>query len=547
VDAHFSFSDRAPPKERSSVRFALLVTLLALLTLATIALGDGQLDATLAPALILVAGFVIWHAPLRYPALALVFLALTLENPSDAPACGIWKSPLYNYGALFLAHMNVTFPECKALVFSGLDVALIYMFIVAAYRRVTHSRIDPVDIGPSPRPMRLFTLACVAGAFWMWTFGMARGDSDFASSLWQVQRVVYLPIVFFLFDRAFNRPGDYVALGKVVVAAACVRAVLAIYLRVILPAPPGEEMLWYATTHADSMLFADATCIVVALVFEQFDKKRLTLAVLLLPLLIAGAKANTRRIVWVEIACSLLVLFLATRWSRLKRRVARAAIFAMPALITYVAVGWDAGGGFFHPARVVRSIIDSKADGSTEWRDWENFNLFYTVRHAPLFGTGYGHGYVEFVHLPDISRSYSLYRYIPHNSVLGLWAYGGLVGFTLLWAMLVVGIFFAVRVYRFATKPEERTAALAALSVIVVYLVHCYGDMGLGTWTAVFTVAPALVVVGKLAITTGAWPSRASARDPVPSCVRASVKPMRAWVPAAASAAGSSGPPPSPG
>ena len=30
--------------------------------------------------------------PLRYPALLLVFLALTLENPSDAPACGAWRS-----------------------------------------------------------------------------------------------------------------------------------------------------------------------------------------------------------------------------------------------------------------------------------------------------------------------------------------------------------------------------------------------------------------------------------------------------------------------
>jgi hypothetical protein len=32
--------------------------------------------------------------------------------------------------------------------------------------------------------------------------------------------------------------------------------------------------------------------------------------------------------------------------------------------------------------------------------------------------------------------------------------------------------------------------------------------MGLGTWTSVFLVAPALALAGKLAVATGAWPAR---------------------------------------
>ena len=49
---------------------------------------------------------------------------------------------------------------------------------------------------------------------------------------------------------------------------------------------------------------------------------------------------------------------------------------------------------------------------------------------------------------------------------------------------------------------------MTSAAVVVIYLAHCYGDMGLGTWTSVFTVAPALVVVGQLAIKTGAWPRK---------------------------------------
>jgi hypothetical protein len=89
----------------------------------------------------------------------------------------------------------------------------------------------------------------------------------------------------------------------------------------------------------------------------------------------------------------------------------------------------------------------------------------------------------------------------------------GLVGFTALWTLLVVALFLAARAAWRTTGPEDRAAALSAASAVVVYLVHCYGDMGLGTWTSVFTVAPAFAVASRLAAATGAWPA-ARAREP---------------------------------
>jgi O-antigen ligase len=143
------------------------------------------------------------------------------------------------------------------------------------------------------------------------------------------------------------------------------------------------------------------------------------------------------------------------------------------------------------------------------WRDFENYDLFYTLRHNPVLGTGYGHGYTEIVWLPDVSSAYALYRFLPHNSILGLWAYGGFIGFTALWAILIVGLFLAARAYRHAVTVDDRTVALTAVSIVVVYLVYCYGDLGLGTWTSVFMVGPAFAIASKLAVSTGAWPSRA--------------------------------------
>ena len=80
--------------------------------------------------------------------------------------------------------------------------------------------------------------------------------------------------------------------------------------------------------------------------------------------------------------------------------------------------------------------------------------------------------------------------------------------------MFIAGVFFGTRAYRKSKKPNERAAALVSVASVVVYSVHCYGDMGLGTWVGVFTVAPALAVAGQLAVATGAWPAREESTQP---------------------------------
>ncbi len=397
---------------------ALSIALLALvgLTVACLVVGNGDMTVALTPALVLAAVYAAWKLPLRWPLLVTTFLALTLENPSDQPACGQWKSPFYDIGAILLVHLNVTLPY-KALLFSGFDVVLVYLFVVAAVRWLKGSRIDAgTECGG---PMMWFAGLSVAGAAWMWVYGMASGDADVANSLWQVQRVVYLPALVFLFQLAFRGPADTIALGKVIVSAACLKAVLAIYIRATVAPPPGETTLSYATTHADSMLFAVAFCSVLAMLIHRRHNRVFWVAVVL-PLLIAGMVANGRRLAWVELAAGVSTVVMFTPWSRTKRAAVRWAAFASPLFLAYAVAGWNSGSAAFAPVHTLRSVIDSKADPSTLWRDLENYNLFYTLRHHPLLGTGYGHGYVEIISLPDVSSAYSLYRFLPHNSILGL-------------------------------------------------------------------------------------------------------------------------------
>ena len=220
------------------------------------------------------------------------------------------------------------------------------------------------------------------------------------------------------------------------------------------------------------------------------------------PILVGGMLANSRRMVWVEIILGVLHAVLDQRDERHQAQAepSDAALGACRGGLR--GGGWGSQGGIFKPVQVIRSAVDSSADASTAWRDLENFNLVFTVRQFPLTGVGYGNGFWEMWPMPV---PYDLEKYIPHNSILGLYCYGGFVGYagiTLLW---VGGIYFAIRAYHHCKAPLEKSAALASFAAILVYYLQCFGDMGLGSWTGVYLVAPAIAIACKLTVASGAW------------------------------------------
>lgn len=486
---------------------ALLVGALVIVTPLLAYVGNGNPLVVLAPLFAIALVVLLWRLPLRIPVLALVFAGLVLENPGDGFASRLWSSPLAPLGALLDAHWNTIFPV-PPLVFSGFDLALVMLFVVAAYRRASGSTIDGHAFVQSASPLKYFSIVTILGGVLIELWGAAQGGMDFKSSLWQVEHVVYLPILFFLYDQAFRGPRDFPAIAKTVVTAALVRAAAAWAIRHFVTPNSYDEMP-VATTHTDSMLFAVALSFCLVRLVELHDRKTLRMCLLVVPVLMLGMIANNRRLVWVEVALALFVLLaLAPKRGRFVRNVIRTALVVAPLFAIYLAVGWDSQSGrLFSLARMMRSVIDSKSDASSEWRDWENADLVFTLRQSPIVGHGFGHPFIEAIPLPKVS--YDQEYFIPHNSILGLWAFCGLVGFTLLWLMLVVAALFAARSYKMATRADDRVAAMVALMMLVIFLAHCYGDLGLGTIAANLLTGLALVVTGKLALTTGAWPALA--------------------------------------
>ena len=476
-------------------------TLLIILAVVGALVDSGGLGWVIAPICILLGIFAILRAPLRQTMLVLTFFALVLENPSEMPGAGRWKSPFISIGALFLTHFKTVIGGFW--FFGGLDL----MLLAAGASWFLNVRGRARGIG-TPRPMIKLAQLCYATIAFTWIIGKTYSGGDGSMAVWQIDRVMYLPAVFLLCQAAYTGPDDYMAVGKVALAAGLVRATQAMYVRAVVPEKmdimSGESDLPYTTTHHDSMLFGAAVVLLVALVIQRTSPKAIRWALLGLPILFGGMVANDRRMVWVQIILVFTALYLITEPNAFKRKLQKIAIGMLPLIAGYVAVGWSQKGGIFKPVQIIRSAVDSDADESTRWRDLENFNLVYTIRGKPIVGVGYGHGFWEVWPLPQVD--YSLERYIPHNSILGIYCYGGYLGFTGLTLLWVAGVYFGIRAYHHCKEPYDKAAALVSFGTILIYYVQCFGDMGLGTFTGVFLMGNALAVASKLAVKSGAWP-----------------------------------------
>lgn len=464
--------------------------------------------ASAAPVLGVAVLWLMWRIPIRYSLFALIFLGLTLECAQEIPASGLWKSPIFIIGEMLLSKAN-DWTGVRPLVVTGVDCVVGYLLVVMVYRRATGSRIDLEGQEQTAWAMALGAFITFAGTLWVWGYGLARGG-NFGNSLLQIYKLLYVPLLFFLCQAAFRGPKDHWAIAKVILGAAIYRSLFAIFVRFVIgPTLPIE--LAYATTHGDSMLFAGGAGLALAMLNEGVARHSKQLTVFLvgtIGLIMFAAKANNRRVAWVEMAALVFAFWLISDRTPLKRFVARGCMIAAPLIVMYLAIGWNSGSGIFTPVRLARSILDSKSDTSTLWRDLENADLIMNIQENPILGTGLGHEYNEFITLPDVSAAFKLYRLIPHNSVLGFLAFAGVLGFTVIWCAVAVAVFLASRAYRKSRVPLDRAMALWVIGTMIVYINSIYGDMGQGSWTAVFMVCPALAVAGKMVVACGAWPKR---------------------------------------
>jgi len=485
----------------TSAGYWALVGGVCLATLLALVAGGGDPLLALAPVGAATIAYMMMRCPLRWSAVVLLVLLLGLDDYGDSVEK--WHTPLVRLGEAMNTRLDSAL-GIPGLAISGMELILVTLLGTWLYRRTAGSRLDSIGQVASARVLRDFVLLYLLAVAYAELNGLAHGQS-FAP--WKVRNLVHPLALFFLFQAAFRGPSDHRLLGAVVVWSAVYRAILAFVVQRQAIADTGGEFAC-ATNHGDSFLFAVALFLLLADLMERGDRKRLGRALLLGPLIVLGMVENNRRIAWVMLAMSLLLAYLLSPMRGWKRAITRGAIVALPALALYVAAGWNSESRIFAPLRTFRSVSDSSIDGSTYWREVEIFNLATSIKAAPVLGIGLGGEYTESIRNADISSLYKEYREWPHNTVLGLLLFFGVLAFSAMWALYGMVLFLATRCYRLSTSAEVRVAALSSIACIVCGLAMAWGDTGAHYTQFKVLVALAIAVTSKLVTVTGAWPSR---------------------------------------
>lgn len=426
----------------------------------------------------------------------LVFLILTAERNGDNLLYnGTWRSPLAFFAPIFDSIPGIRQPAWNLML---IGLAPICFLQSGGLRK----RAWPMDAA-----ILVSLLATCAWVIW----GIARGGSAYMA-YFQISAFLIGLVVAQLLLLALRNPDHLRAVAITVISAGLVRAVLALYYFLVF-VRGREPYPQHVTTHDDSPLFVVSIAMLLswAIVRRRWRTWALVLACAL-PLL-AAMKVNNRRIAWIELVVALFFLYLSVPDSRVRRRVNRWLRVGVPILLVYVLVGWGRPGAFFEPLRAIDSVTGADQDASALARNEENLNLVLTFLRHPIVGTGWGHQFdvvSDYFAVKDGAFA-EMYRFVPHNSLLGVVAFTGVVGLFATLCPLPLAAFLAARGARASPNQIERAGAMGAICTLPVFGLQTYTDLGLQSATNTVLLGVALAASGCIAGWTGGWP-RASKR-----------------------------------
>jgi hypothetical protein len=368
---------------------------------------------------------------------------------------------------------------------------------------------DPKGRVPAMRNALLLSAGTIVTWF---VFGLARGG-DARCASWQVYMMLSAVLFAFCIAAAFRTVEDFVLLGKMVLAAAAYRAMMCwgfyfLYIRPmrILPFPE------YLTSHDDTVLWVTAILILITYLIDAPTLGAKIKAVVFISFLVGAIQFNTRRLAWVSLAMGLVALFVLLPPGRNRRRVIRVAFVAVPLLVLYMIVGWGRNESIFKPLRAV-ATMSTQEDASTKARNVENLGLIATANaNNWLVGTGYGHGYTAVSDKYSIASAFELWPYVPHNSILGLLAYTGVLGFCGYWIAFPTAVFLNARAAQLAKGPLGRKIGMVAVAQMIVCANQYFGDMGIFFIKSTYILAGSYAVALRLPLLTEVWPAPVARR-----------------------------------
>jgi hypothetical protein len=354
-----------------------------------------------------------------------------------------------------------------------------------------------------PKPIVTALSTTLLGIFLWALLGASRNGSVLDMRL-QLHTIVMVMLTALMQIRLLRTREHYVMLGKAVVYAAVLRSLLITYFYFAIWRNLTVE-LQTATEHGDSILFVTCIVVVIAHALHHPAKKTIWRAVLIVFAMLWAIQLNNRRLAYVSLVGSLVIIVALIWTGELRKKLQRPALYAALVLAVYAAAGWSHPTGIFKPLSSLQSVSDVN-NPSTQSRILEDIGLIVTLQQGPLLGTGFGQKYIEISTTFSVQGFFPQYRYVPHNSVLGLIAFTGAAGFSLIWMIFPVTAYFAARSYHFAKQPMDKTIAMAAICQVIVHTAQMWGDIGITAIPGLVCMSGAIAASAHVAVFSGAWP-----------------------------------------
>jgi hypothetical protein len=354
-------------------------------------------------------------------------------------------------------------------------------------------------------PMRSALMLALVTTVFFFLYGVMLKGGDSRAASWQVYLLLAGPLTAFAVAATHTTAAHFRTLAKVFLAAAMYRAIMCLIFYFAYVRNSTEAIPPVMTTHHDTVLWVSAIGILLVGIVEK-GARGARLAVVCIPMLLLAIQYNNRRLAWVSLVFSLATMFFLLPPSKIKRKVKRMAMVMVPILGLYVAIGWGQGGRIFAPIQSLQSMSAEKPDPSTLARNAENLSLIATAAaYGPSTGTGWGHKYIELTNKYSIAEAMELWPYVPHNSILGLFAYTGFLGVLGYWMMFVTAMFLHARMARTAVDPQHVSVGLVGAIMMVTSLNQMFGDMGSFS-LAMYVLGISWAAAMRVPIEAGVWP-----------------------------------------
>lgn len=353
---------------------------------------------------------------------------------------------------------------------------------------------ERLQFKPAPlfAPLTVFT-AIVAFSV---VHGLITGG-DIKIALWTVRPLAYLYLAYLLASQLLNDRRQVTVLLWIFILGTALKGAVGWWRYYVdlggnltgLNQVTGMNSLM---AHEESFFYLGIILLAAVQFLYGAPRGQRSAALLAVPLVLAPFLANQRRAgsLALMIGFALLCLMTISLLPGKRRLVLGGLALSAVVLPFYAAFSWNADSLASEPVRAVKSGIspESRDLASNEYRDAENFNLEYTVRHSPLMGIGFGKEMTVVWPLPDISDQFAWYKIAPHNSLLWIMMTTGIGGFILFWYFIGLASVGAIRVARRLPSSVDKGIAAFALLMLASLLVFALLDQGLLSMrTMIFT------------------------------------------------------------